>query len=84
MVTFEKPAKRVALPDWHATTWEMRQTADAQQSDSFSVRAEGRQLRSETDLKTKWDTYHNDARLHDRYIQKCYGNLGITYIIKSV
>jgi hypothetical protein len=79
MVTFEKPAKHVALPDWHATTWEIRQTADARQSDSFNLRAEGRQLRSETDLKTKWDTYHNDARLHDRY----YGILGY-YIYYSI
>jgi hypothetical protein len=84
MVTFEKPAERVALPDWYATTWEIRQTADARQSDSFNLRAEGRQLRSETALKTKWDTYHSDACLHDRYIEKCYGTLSVTHIIKQL
>ena len=82
MVTFEKPGERVALPDWYATTWAMRQTADAQQSDSFNLRAEGRQLRSDTALKTKWNAYHNNARLHDRYTQKCYGAVHVTYITK--
>lgn len=67
MVTFGKPTEHVPLPDWYARTWEMCQTADTLQSDALNLRAEGRQLRSETSLKTKWDTYHNDARLHDRH-----------------
>jgi hypothetical protein len=68
MVTFKKPTEHVALPDWYVRTWQMRQIADARQSDSFLLRADGRQLRNETALKTKWDTYRNDARLHDRYV----------------
>jgi hypothetical protein len=73
MVTFGKPTEHVTLPDWYARTWDMRQTADTRQSDSFNLRAEGRQLRSETALKTKWDTYHNDARLCDRYATESKG-----------
>ncbi|KDR14917.1 Tektin-B1 [Zootermopsis nevadensis] len=66
MVTFGKPTKHVALPEWYARTREMCQTADTRQSDSINLRAEGRQLRGETAIKTKWDTYCNDSRLHDR------------------
>ncbi|XP_023703797.1 tektin-B1 isoform X3 [Cryptotermes secundus] len=55
--------------DWYARTWQMRQIADTQQSASFNLRADGRQLRNETALRTKWDTYHNDARLHDRFTE---------------
>jgi tektin-2 len=70
MMTYKKPSERVALPDWYLRTWQMRQIADTQQCESFNLRAEGRQLRNETTLKTKWDTHHNDARLHDRYTEK--------------
>jgi hypothetical protein len=49
----------------------MREIADDRQSDSVRLRAEGRQLRNETAIKTKWDTYRNDARLHDRYTENC-------------
>jgi hypothetical protein len=80
IVTFKKPTERVTLPDWYARTWEMRHIADTRQSESSNLRAEGRQLRNETALKTKWDTYHNDARLHDRYTEKCYGAFGIIYV----
>ncbi|PSN41225.1 Tektin-2 [Blattella germanica] len=66
IATYEKPTEHVALPDWYARTWEMRQTADTRRGDSFNLRAEGRQLRNETFLRTKWDTYHNNARLRDR------------------
>lgn len=71
MVTFKKPSEHVALPDWYLRTLEMREIADARQSDSLSLRAEGRQLRNETAITTKWDTYRNDGRLHDRYAENC-------------
>lgn len=66
IVTFAKSLEHVSLPDWYARTWEMRQTSDTRRSDAFQLRNEGRQLRNETDIKTKWDTYMNDARLSDR------------------
>jgi hypothetical protein len=80
MVTFKKPTEHVALPDWYVRTWQMRQIADTRQSESFNLRGEGRQLRNETALRTKWDAYHNNARLHDRYTDKCHGCFCIIYI----
>jgi hypothetical protein len=83
MVTLQKPTKHVTLPDWYARTSEMCQTADTRQSESFSLRAEGRRLRNETAIKTRWDTYHSDARLHDRYtIQGMQCNLKVVQVMK--
>lgn len=70
VVTYEKPISRVALPDWHGKVWELRQTCDSRRLDAFNLRNEARQLRNETNCKTNWDTYHNNARLADRYIWK--------------
>jgi len=70
LLTCEKPTKHVSLPDWHARTWGMRETADTRRADSFNLRAGGRQLRNETALRTKWDTYHTNTRLYDRYTEK--------------
>ncbi|KAL1129309.1 hypothetical protein AAG570_013838 [Ranatra chinensis] len=65
----EKPVPRVALADWHGKMWELRQTCDTRRRDAFNLRNESRQLRNETESKTTWDTYHNNARLTDRLIE---------------
>nr|CAD7593296.1 unnamed protein product [Timema genevievae] len=69
IVTYEKPVRPTSLPDWHSRTWELRQTANTRRGDAFELRHEGRQLRNETNIKTKWDTYHNDTRLADRVVE---------------
>jgi len=69
IVVLEKPMPRVALPDWHGKVWELRQTCDTRRKDAFNLRSESRVLRNETDARTNWDTYHNNARLSDRLIE---------------
>lgn len=66
VVTYEKPLPHIGLADWFAKQWELQQTNDARRSDAFNLRHEGRQLRNETNIKTEWDTYHNNVRLADR------------------
>ncbi|XP_067001618.1 tektin-B1 [Anabrus simplex] len=66
VTTYEKPSEHVALPDWYSRLYELRQTADNKSRDAYNLRHEGRQLRNETDIKGKWDTYHNNVRLEDR------------------
>ncbi|XP_075225914.1 tektin-2 [Lycorma delicatula] len=63
---FEKPVTKVSLPDWYNKVWELGQTCDTRLKDAFNLRNEARQLRNETNSKTKWDTYMNDIRLQDR------------------
>lgn len=66
VVTYEKPLPHIGLSDWFAKQWEIQQTNNARQTDAFNLRHESRQLRNETNIKTEWDTYHNNVRLADR------------------
>lgn len=70
VVTFEKPISKVALPDWYGKVAELRQTCDSRRADAFNLRNEARQLRNETDSRTQWDTYHNNVRLADRFVNE--------------
>ena len=54
------------LPDWYAKQWELQQAADTRRSDCFDLRNSARLIRNETQIKTEWDTYMNNARLADR------------------
>lgn len=66
VVTFEKPLQHIGLSDWYAKQWQNQQTNDTRRSDAFNLRHEARQLRNETQIRTEWDTYHNNVRLADR------------------
>ncbi|XP_020712017.1 tektin-2 [Athalia rosae] len=66
VTTYEKPTPHITLPDWYAKQWELQQSADTRRSDAFDLRNAGRQIRSETKIKTEWDTYMNNTRLADR------------------
>ena len=66
VTTFEKPIPKVALPDWHNKVHELKQVCDTRRLDAFNLRNNSRQLRNETNVKTQWDTYHNNVRLADR------------------
>ncbi|CAG9773184.1 unnamed protein product [Ceutorhynchus assimilis] len=65
-VPFEKPLPHIGLADWFAKQWDIQQTNDTRSSDAFKLRQEARLLRNETNIKTNWDTYHNNVRLGDR------------------
>lgn len=64
--TYEKPLPHISLSDWHAKQWELRQSADVRRFEACQLRDLGRSVRSEGEVKTKWDTYLNNARLTDR------------------
>lgn len=66
IVTFEKPIHHLAIADWQGRLWEQAQTANTRREDAFELRHQARQLRNEANIKTNWDTYHNNARLADR------------------
>ncbi|CAH1119805.1 unnamed protein product [Phaedon cochleariae] len=66
VVTFEKPIPHIGLADWYAKQWQNQQTNDTRRNDAFNLRHESRQLRNETNIRTEWDTYHNNVRLADR------------------
>lgn len=72
IASFEKPVSKVSLPDWYNKVWQLRQTCDIRRRDAFNLRNEARQLRNETNSKTKWDTYMNDTRLEDRSVLNCF------------
>ncbi|KAG7211945.1 hypothetical protein KM043_011154 [Ampulex compressa] len=66
VTVFEKPLPHIGLSDWYAKQWELQQNADTRRADAFELRNKGRIIRTETKLKTEWDTYMNNARLTDR------------------
>ncbi|CAH0546348.1 unnamed protein product [Brassicogethes aeneus] len=69
VVTFEKPLTHIGLADWYAKQWQLQQTNDTRRNDAFNLRHEARQLRNETNIRTEWDTYHNNVRLSERVTQ---------------
>lgn len=56
----------VGLADWYAKQWELQQNAAARSTEAFELRNAGQIVRSETMVKTIWDTYMNNVRLADR------------------
>ncbi|XP_015589193.1 tektin-2 [Cephus cinctus] len=66
VTTYEKPTPHIGLPDWYAKQWELRQSADTRRSEAFELRSSSRIIRSETKIKTEWDTYMNNTRIADR------------------
>ncbi|XP_046487845.1 tektin-2 [Neodiprion pinetum] len=66
VTTYEKPTPHISLPDWYAKQWELQQSANTRRNDAFELRNAARQIRSETKIKTEWDTYMNNTRLADR------------------
>ncbi|GLV34019.1 uncharacterized protein CBL_11098 [Carabus blaptoides fortunei] len=66
VISLEKPTPHVSLSDWHSRLRELQQTAQTRRDDAHGLRHNCRQLRNETNIRTQWDTYHNNARLADR------------------
>ncbi|XP_003705658.1 tektin-2 isoform X2 [Megachile rotundata] len=64
--TYEKPLPHIGLADWYARQWELQQNAATRSAEAFELRNSGQIVRSETMVKTIWDSYMNNARLADR------------------
>ncbi|XP_011866442.1 PREDICTED: tektin-2 [Vollenhovia emeryi] len=67
--TYEKPLPHLGLPDWYTKQWELRQSADIRRSEACRLRNSSKTARSEGNVRTKWDTYINDARIADRVLE---------------
>ncbi|XP_043477858.1 tektin-2 [Leptopilina heterotoma] len=66
VTTYEKPTAHIGLPDWYAKQWELQKSAESRREEAFNLRNAGRTIRSETQIKTEWDTRLNTVRLSDR------------------
>ncbi|KAK2581423.1 hypothetical protein KPH14_005098 [Odynerus spinipes] len=66
VVTYEKPVPHIGLADWYAKQWQLQQSVGTRTADAFELRNAGRIARSETRVKTEWNTYMNNVRLADR------------------
>ncbi|XP_011636068.1 tektin-B1 [Pogonomyrmex barbatus] len=66
---YEKPVPHIGLPDWYIKLWELRQSAEIKRSEACQLRNSSKTVRSDGDVKTKWDTYMNDGRLADRVLE---------------
>lgn len=64
--TYKKPLPHIGLPEWYAKQWELRQSADVRRSEACQLRNSSRTVRSEGNIRTKWDSYINNTRLMDR------------------
>lgn len=62
VVTYEKPMTHIGLADWYAKQWMLQQNNEIRRNEAFNLRHEARQLRNETQIRTDWDTYHNNVR----------------------
>ncbi|XP_019867911.2 tektin-2 [Aethina tumida] len=69
VVTYEKPMTHIGLADWYAKQWMLQQNNEIRRNEAFNLRHEARQLRNETQIRTDWDTYHNNVRLSERVTQ---------------
>ncbi|XP_016842708.1 tektin-2 [Nasonia vitripennis] len=63
---YEKPIQHIGLADWHAQQWELHQSANKKESESFDLRYAAKSLISETNIKTEWNNHMNNHRLSDR------------------
>ncbi|XP_077278867.1 tektin-2 [Temnothorax americanus] len=67
--TYEKPLPHIGLSDWYTKQWELRHSADIRRSEACRLRNSSKTTRSEGNVRTKWDTYINDARIADRVLE---------------
>lgn len=66
MASCTKSTTKFQPGDWFTNSFAISTDAERQRNASFQIRQEGRFLRNETDVKTKWDQYDNTTRLADR------------------
>lgn len=63
---YEKPTSHLALPDWYAKQWELKESAKKYIDESHELRNASRTIRNETKIQTEWTARMNDLRLDDR------------------
>lgn len=63
----EKGSQRVTLNEWKSKNEQSISITENHLSNSVLERKDGALLRSETKIKSKWDTYHNEDLLSDRH-----------------
>jgi hypothetical protein len=63
----EKGSQRVTLSEWKSKNEQSISITENKLSNSVLERKDGALLRSETKIKSKWDTYHNEDLLSDRH-----------------
>lgn len=63
---FEKPHPRLSVLDWTRNIQRLQNEARLRRFESYELRQRANQLRNETSVTTRWDTYTNNELLRDR------------------
>lgn len=63
---FEKPHPRLSVQDWTRNIQRLQNEARYRRFESYELRQRANQLRNESDVTTRWDTYVNNELLRDR------------------
>ncbi|VVC99024.1 unnamed protein product [Leptidea sinapis] len=66
---FEKPHPRPSVLDWTRNIQKLQNEARIRRFESYETRQRGNQLRNETAVTTRWDTYVNNELLRDRIFE---------------
>ena len=64
---FEKPHPRISVLDWTRNIQRLQNEARLRRFESYELRQRANQLRNETSVTTRWDTYTNNELMRDRY-----------------
>ena len=54
------------MSEWYTKHWEINQSSDILQNESYNQRQCGRLSRFEAETKTKWNNYLNNMKIADR------------------
>ncbi|XP_047026864.1 tektin-2-like [Helicoverpa zea] len=63
---FEKPHRPLTVLDWTRNIQRLQNEARLRRFESYELRNRANQLRNETSVTTRWDTYVNNELLRDR------------------
>ncbi|XP_053607019.1 tektin-B1-like [Plodia interpunctella] len=63
---FEKPLPRLSVLDWTRNIQRLQEEARLRRFENYELRQRANQLRNETAVTTRWDTYVNNELLRDR------------------
>ncbi|XP_037869777.2 tektin-2-like [Bombyx mori] len=66
---FEKTHPRLTVLDWTRNIQKLQNEARHRRFESYELRQRANQLRNETCITTRWDTYVNDELLRDRIFE---------------
>lgn len=66
MATYKKTSARFNTGDWFTANYCLVTNAERERNAAHDTRQEARFLRNETNNRTKWDQFDNNARIADR------------------